>query len=378
MAGGDYKRDHNLSLKQKLALQYEERKKQYEQRKKDPAPEWLKKIGKYAGDRPELLDKVGQFCYFFGLSGIASWGVIVAVPYLYDDYNEWFQVGAQGFGVFCAFQLMMNWICIRFIKSDYNPIVHGVMPSELKIGEHINKSEVLQNGDCSVLVSSETSETVGRRNTVYVATEMPKAFNEPPKRTAFPYWSWVPCLRCNRPRPPRCHHCTICNVCVMKRDHHCFIAGACVGYRNFRHFTVFIFWAVIAATFATIHMLPYTYYYIGAHQTLRYLDLILPFTLIRAVFGFIEWKYVLLLILAYSLIIYNIWSMFFLRDLLALIKDGTTSFENSLKLKVFDSRCLRDKLRSVFGYYWMCNFLIPLHFIWEPVEDPVNWPYVKA
>ena len=376
MDGGSYIRDRNLTFKQKLALQYEAKKRKYEENKNDPLPNCAKKLVKFVGERPQLLDKTGQVCYFFGLTGIASWGLLVAIPYLYDDFSVTWRGWVQGFGLFCAFQIMMNWMCIRFVKSNYDPIIHGAKPSGIEIGEHIGaKSEKTENGECSVALGTKTSVSVNKSNTVYVATEMPKSSDEPPKRTAFPYFSWVPCLRCNRPRPPRCHHCSLCNTCILKRDYHCFIAGACVGYRNFRHFTVFIFWAVVGATYGTMHMLPFTYYYIESSPQLSFKDLFLPCTVIRAILSFIEWKEVFLLILAYSLIAYNMWSISFLRDLTELIREGRTSFEDSLKVKVCDSRSLKEKLRSVFGYYWMLNFLFPFHFIWEPIEDPINWPF---
>ena len=377
MDNNNYIRDRNLTLKQKLALQYEAKKRKYEAKKNDPMPDCAKAVAKFFDKRPQLLDKLGQFCYFFGLIGIVSWGLLIAIPYLYDDSSETWRVWVQTFGLFCAFQIMMNWLCIRFVKSNYNPIIHGTKPNGIEIGEHI-ASETSEKGDYSVVLENETSVSVEKGNTVYVATEMPKNSNEPPKRTAFPYFSWVPCLRCNRPRPPRCHHCSLCNTCVMKRDHHCFIAGACVGYRNFRHFTVFLFWAVIGATYGTMHMIPFTYYYIEASPQLAFIDLLPPCTLVRAILGYIEWKEVVLLMLAYLLIAYNMWSISFLRDLTGLIREGRTSFEASLKVKVIDTRSLKEKLRSVFGYYWVLNFLFPLHFIWEPIEDPINWPSVKA
>jgi ribosomal protein L40E len=29
------------------------------------------------------------------------------------------------------------------------------------------------------------------------------------------------CTKCDRPKPPRAHHCHLCNTCVLKMDHHC-------------------------------------------------------------------------------------------------------------------------------------------------------------
>ena len=377
----DYRRNKNLSLKEKLKITYEKNKQKYEDKKKDPlsmTPNFLKKLCKYVGDRPKLLDKTGQFCYIFGLFGVASWGIMFVIPYIYSDFNASYKTSAQGFVMFCVLQIMINWLCMRMVTSAYVPVLHGAKPDDLEIGEHISKLEKQNGFDHTVTLSLEDSQSLVKRNIVYVATEMPKSNTEPPKRAAFPYWSWAPCLRCNRPRPPRCHHCSICNVCVLKRDHHCFIAGACIGYRNLRHFTVFLFWAVVGTTFGTIHLLPYLYYYLSTQPELGYIDIILPVVLIRAVLRMVGWLDALLIVLSYILICYNIWSVSFLKELTEWIREGKTSFEKTLKLKVYDTRSLRDKSRSVFGHYWIFNFIVPLHFIFEPIEDPINWPYIKA
>ena len=362
-------RNRNLSLKEKLKLKYEEKK-----REKKPRKSFIPNLNH--------IDKAAQLCYVFGIFGICGWGVLVAIPFLYSDFSVCCKTSVQCFGIFCFFQLMVNWICIRMVKSTYIPFIHGAMPDGIEMGDHISKLDEEKTAGPGTLNGHTVSlEIDGRQpskkeNIVYIATEIPKSASEPPKRKAFPYWSWAPCVRCNRARPPRCHHCPICQICVLKRDHHCFFAGACVGFRNLRHFTVFIFWAVVATSFATVHMLPY--FFMEFWPNLSYVDVILPVTLVKAVFGFIRWREVILLTLAYSLIIYNIWSVSFLIELTSWIKDGTTSFEKTLKLKVYDNRNLTNKLRSVFGQYWLLNFLLPLHFIFEPIEDPINWPHIKA
>ena len=377
---GDYKRNRTLSLKEKLKLNYEEKKRKFDEKKKNPmasTPNFLKKIGKFIDDNPKFLDKTGQFCCVFGTGGLAIMGITVTIPFLYSNFSEWYTASSQIFSAFCVLQLIINWFSIRMVTSAYVPAIHGAKPDNLEIGEHISKLDKANNVDSSVS-NPGNSQTLVKRNIVYVATEMPKSNTEPPKRTAFPYWSWAPCLRCNRPRPPRCHHCSICHVCVMKRDHHCFITGRCIGYRNLRHFAVFIFWTVVITTYGTVHFIPYTYYVIKAQPELGYIDLILPVTLIRAIFGFLRWRDVLLITLDYIVVIYNIWSAYTLVEIAEWIREGTTSFEKMLKFKIYDTRSLKDKLRSVFGHYWILNFIVPLHFVFEPIEDPINWTHVKA
>lgn len=41
---------------------------------------------------------------------------------------------------------------------------------------------------------------------------------------------YPPCKKCEKPKPPRAHHCSVCNKCVLKMDHHCPWINNCVGH----------------------------------------------------------------------------------------------------------------------------------------------------
>lgn len=50
-------------------------------------------------------------------------------------------------------------------------------------------------------------------------------------------------------KPMRSNHCGICKKCVLKMDHHCPWVNTCVGWKNQRHFILFIFYLFVGACF---------------------------------------------------------------------------------------------------------------------------------
>lgn len=331
-----------------------------------------------------FLNRISQFCFIFGLGGLATFGIVLAIPCLYINFDENVTFYAQVFSGFLSLQMFVNWLCMRLVDSGYSPVRDGAMPDGILLGQNISRIPEVDGHENGLLAKNEyrkdaKTTTLNTRKVgslMYVASEMPKTANEQPKRTTYPYFSWTPCILCRRPRPPRCHHCVMCDKCVMKRDHHCFVAGACIGYRNLRHFAVFLFWASVGTIFGTLHALPYYYYHVVQHT--RYLDLLFPIAVIRALLGYIYWQCAVFMVLVWLLIAYLLWATSFLQIVINLITTGKTSFEIDFKMEITDKRSLGDKLRSVFGHYWILNFIIPLHLVFEPIDDPVKWPFIKA
>lgn len=64
------------------------------------------------------------------------------------------------------------------------------------------------------------------------------------------------CKKCNKPKPPRTHHCSICKRCVLKMDHHCPWLNNCVGFRNYRYFICFLLWLSIATFYILCLLTP--------------------------------------------------------------------------------------------------------------------------
>lgn len=190
-----------------------------------------------------------------------------------------------------------------------------------------------------------------------------------------PHCVWWYCIQCKRYSPPRSHHCSLCNKCILKHDHHCFVAASCVGYRNLRHFTVFVSYAAVATVFAIVHALPYAYY--NVIPKVSYPDLFYPIAVLRGVFGYVDFIDMILIVLGWMLLNYLIFSIYTLIRVFKLISTGRTSYEVTNRLNILDVRCVQAKLKAVFGRRWMWNFLFPMHFWDEPLDDPIRWPYLK-
>ncbi|KAL3890921.1 hypothetical protein ACJMK2_003192 [Sinanodonta woodiana] len=247
-------------------------------------------------------------------------------------------------------EMMSNWLCMMYVSNKFSPgLAQDRCMDDIKNIKHSN------NG---LLPQTEAASVANKQKL---------------------YWYWRPCLSCNISRPPRCYHCPMCYTCILKRDHHCFFARSCIGLHNQRHFIVFLAWASLGTTYSALH---FVYYFLKVYWShVSILDLFAPFTLIRWIFGYSSLYLTHTMLTATFMIFFILLSTTFLINQVELIAKGITTFESKVidrgKVKVTDSRNLNDKIRAVFGSYWALNFLVPLHLIFRPVEDPLNWPSIK-
>lgn len=329
----------------------------------------LKGIIKIATD-PVILNRLAPVCYIFALIGIAGFGILRAIPYLYRGYSTWLLRTVQGIGCFLALELFFNWACLFFVDSTYIPEKHGTAPILFNTGlpafqqeEYLKANNAKLRKDTRASKHGSASHLKGLSNN----------FNSlGVDHSVMAYFTWTHCIPCGRPNPPRAHHCVLCKKCILKRDHHCYVAATCVGYRNLRYFSVFVFYAVLATIFSTIHALPYAYFKVIPNT--KFYDLFYPVTICRGLLGYIRFMDAFLIILGWMLLAYLIFSTVSLYKAYTWIRSGNTSYEIHNRIHIYDTRDISGRLRAVYGNYWFLNFLVPLHFLYEPYDDPVRWP----
>ncbi|XP_060072440.1 palmitoyltransferase ZDHHC15B-like [Ylistrum balloti] len=336
----DTARDKSLSLKQKLTLHLEER-------KKEPAAS------------PRNLNKYLPFVFIAEVTIVWYYGTCQAIPLLYADFGQEVTLIIQSVCTFMAFQVVLNWWCVFSVSSAYDPQRHGTYFEFL---------------DRQAKTTSQNTTPFDSQNTVNGAegTTIGSTSGSPAR---VPYWSWRYCTLCDQPRPPRCHHCKLCNTCSLKRDHHCYFSRNCIGYRNLRHYTVMMFWSWVSSVVSFVHALPFIF--MEVLPSAGHVDMLPLVAFFRWIFGYAHFRVGIVILGTWMLALFVIFTTFMLFEIVRCIIRGKTSFEIDNKIKISDTRSVSGKLNAAFGDFWLLNFLLPMHWRFHPEEDPVFWPTIN-
>ena len=268
---------------------------------------------------------------------------------------------------FLYFQLMINWMGLIIVKSDFKP-----SKTSEKIQGEYEQANPKFVAKCIPYEKLKADRSLQFTKYWTVQKDSERGFN-----VAYPYWSWRICDKCRFVRPPRSHHCVECDHCVLKRDHHCYYAKNCVGLNNQRHFIVFEFWAVVATLYALIHGFWYIHNEFYYNQTMAAVDYLLPITVIRYITGHITSLYlVILMLVMYSVIWFFILSTYFFMEHLALVRAGLTTFEYEQGMKSTPDSFV-SRMQACLGHHWLVNFFIPLNIFEQPLEDGMTVVNVK-
>ncbi|KAJ8322297.1 hypothetical protein KUTeg_000768 [Tegillarca granosa] len=176
--------------------------------------------------------------------------------------------------------------------------------------------------------------------------------------------TWEYCSTCDMKIPPRTHHCNFCQKCILKRDHHCFMVGTCIGYKNQRYFVVLAFYAVLCGIGGGL--LTYSYLKIMFLPTsYAWTDYLFPVAIYRWLTGasYMTGHYALLIICV--------------RFHWRLLSKGLTLYELTKRVPVKSFNSINYNFRSVFGDFWVLNFIFPMQIIFRQREDGTKWEGCK-
>lgn len=180
---------------------------------------------------------------------------------------------------------------------------------------------------------------------------------------------WKLCDKCELIVPPRSWHCDVCQVCILKRDHHCMFAGNCVGYKNHKHFIVFLIYFFIGSTYAFF----YNSYYLWILNGELYIQWTSPFKMVFPMFMLMFSSSNDLHLFLYMLILIgSIFSgVLIIYHGKLIVRNATTHEKNK---GAYDMG-LNENLKIVFGKNWKLSFLWPFtksslpEIYWNPAES---------
>nr|XP_022341576.1 palmitoyltransferase ZDHHC22-like [Crassostrea virginica]XP_022341586.1 palmitoyltransferase ZDHHC22-like [Crassostrea virginica] len=184
---------------------------------------------------------------------------------------------------------------------------------------------------------------------------------------------WVKCTKCDQNVPPRARHCNICERCILKRDHHCLFTGCCVGFHNQRHFILWSFYGIVGTTVALYYLEKYlTIHYVSFLGT-EFFKYFLPYALVITIIGKSSFYTFLAIFWFYLTLSTGLFCVYIFFWQMNLIRNGQTSYEFVKGQKIYQSS-FWDQMRSVFGPYWVIQFLFPLPWV-KQEGDGVTWNY---
>ena len=318
---------------------------------------------------PTILNFISPLWFLNCVIGVNYVADTIIWDYLYGA-GTWMSLTAKCISTFMSFEMIINWIFLCTVRSTYV----NTEDNNRKRLEHEKNFPQFNSDGILYEELKERRPTLGTGNWSVITHHKPEGVT----RTAYPYWSWKPCVVCSFHKPPRCHHCPMCNECVLKRDHHCFFARQCIGLYNQRFFVVFNFWSTCLTVLVAPQIIYYTYSALWPTMTIG--DLFLPWTLMRFILGFTPFYTFYIILQVYSIIFFILTAGTFLYEQIKCIDMGLTSFETDNKADDIKTECKSryEKFACVFGRRpIIINFLIPFHWMSPPADDGISWDTMK-
>ena len=299
------------------------------------------------------------------------------IPYSFSDYGPQGVFVFKILAIFAFVQSTANWACVRFMNTsilksheDSKPTNHTDSNGYHSNGNNVHSNVYHGNGDVGVHHHDSADDI---QNGVYHHSE--GGGSAIGGATIRKEDAWERCYVCQLPKPPRSHHCSACGKCILKRDHHCFMTGVCIGFFNQRYFMVFCFYLAICSFWGMYLMVCYLHHHAPSH--LVWYDYFLPCTVIKWLMGYMPLHIFIQIVLCYFLWWSGPAGLGFFVWQVMVIAMGKTTYELRRKVRVKSYTSIKENFKSVFGNYWLINFIFPAVHLFHQEGDGKQWPGIK-
>ena len=302
---------------------------------------------------------------------------IYIIPYICSEYSPWVTYYMRVLSWFLVINGFANWFCVILYDPSYpktkdnpnfNPMTLRIVNQPLSCGDYEGNRDSVKQGDGSppdqfqALIHESINDQQNGKIVYDVLTKEPV--------------TWDFCDKCRLHVPPRAYHCKICKKCILKRDHHCFLVGNCVGFKNQRYFIVYNFYVTLTCFLALIGTYKYLKEVYWPSAT-DWKDLLTPVAVWRWLFRNTESHICLMVFQIYIEIVFAFIGFFYFLSNLTMAIQGRTLFEVMKKVPVRNTSTVKENLRSVFGEFWLLNFIFPMTLIFRQEDDGMHWIGIK-
>ncbi|XP_052769685.1 uncharacterized protein LOC128209618 isoform X2 [Mya arenaria] len=275
------------------------------------------------------------------------------VPFFFGDYGPWVEYYMKVFVAFVFFNGMANWLCVILYDPGYY---------KTKDNPNLQLGNFDQPPDQFVPLIEQSSNGMNG-HCVYDLTA----------KEGLP---WEFCNECEMYIPPRSKHCKHCKKCILKRDHHCFMVGNCIGFKNQRYFFVLAFYALITGLVGGYFTYKYIQIEVWPHMY-SWTYLIPPVTVVQTLFGQLTIFECLLVFHVILEFLFGTFGFIYFTSQLTVVALGKTLYELSRQTGVKSSNSINRNFRSVFGDFWLLNFIFPMTLIFRQRDDGIHWEGIK-
>ena len=282
--------------------------------------------------------------------------VVYICPYTFSDYGPWAVYYMRVLAWFVCINGLANWFCVILYDPSY---------PKTKDNPYIDVNHRPDNppDQFRPLIQEATRTSNQNGSVVYDITS----------KEALP---WEFCETCKMHVPPRAHHCKFCKKCILKRDHHCFMVGNCIGFKNQRYFIVLAFYAMLVGGVGCYFQFRYLkgVYWPAADD---WLDLVPPVALYRWIFGNTKGHICLMVFHVFLEGLFGFIGWVYFTSQISITSSGKTLFEVAKKVPIRSTNSVQKNFRSVFGDFWLLNFLFPMVLVFRQRDDGVHWEGIK-